>query len=208
MPNTGQLNRVRELRLCFEIDIRRCGDLIGPINSCYRPPSILRECPADHFPPISAIVATLSPPSRHATTISSRMFSSIDLIASWRDTVDEIFGNVFSYPARLIATSILLMVPIAIQLLKKKSNIPVVNSPSWWQFRAQKKVEWIRRGKEILSEGRERFPRKPFKVLTELGEVVILPPQYAEIIKNDTRLNFRQAIVKVSTGIEQDLMSI
>ena len=165
----------------------------------------MRESHSESFVPIVTVVTTISPPSRHATTISSRMFASIDLVSPWRDTADDIFVDVFSYPAKLIATSILLMVPIALQLLKRKSNIPVVNSPSWWQLRAQKQIEWIRKGNEVLSEGRNKFPGKPFKVLTELGEIVTLPPQYAEIIKNDTTLNFRQAIVKVSTRIEQYL---
>jgi cytochrome P450 monooxygenase-2 len=118
------------------------------------------------------------------------------LMDMWRDYTDMPSGNIAAW----------VMVTIAIGFTFfstsfKRSQFPLVNAPAWWQFRAQKQYEYLQDGLNILRESREKFKGKPFRILTELGEMIVLPPDSAEAVKSSSDpsgLNFRLAILDVS----------
>lgn len=45
-----------------------------------------------------------------------------------------------------------------------------------------------------MAEARALYPGKPYRVNTDLGELVMLPPQLADEIRNQPNLNFSKAV--------------
>ncbi|USP74620.1 glycoside hydrolase family 5 protein [Curvularia clavata] len=59
------------------------------------------------------------------------------------------------------------------------------------------RLEYLRNGTEILKQGRQRYPNQPFRLVGQAHEIIVLPPSYADMIRNDPRLHF---------GLSLDLM--
>ncbi|KAF5024595.1 hypothetical protein F66182_3358 [Fusarium sp. NRRL 66182] len=57
--------------------------------------------------------------------------------------------------------------------------------------------QFVQSSKAVLSEARERYGQEPFRLLTDWGELLILPPRFADEIRNDNRLSF----AKAATGL-------
>ncbi|KAK7212044.1 hypothetical protein V2G26_019222 [Clonostachys chloroleuca] len=60
--------------------------------------------------------------------------------------------------------------------------------------RAQRR--FVTSSRELLSEARKTFKDRIFRIMTDLGEVMFLPHQLAEEIKNDYRFSFTTAFEK------------
>ncbi|KAK7417308.1 hypothetical protein QQZ08_011688 [Neonectria magnoliae] len=58
------------------------------------------------------------------------------------------------------------------------------------------KRQFVKNSKEILSQARDRYFHQPFRLLTDWGELLILPPAFADEIRNDSRLSFAEAATK------------
>jgi hypothetical protein len=57
----------------------------------------------------------------------------------------------------------------------------------------------VKLSREILAKARDLFPDEPFRLITDWGEVLILPPDFADEIRNDPRLSFSKAAMQVRT---------
>ncbi|CAH0042910.1 unnamed protein product [Clonostachys rhizophaga] len=66
--------------------------------------------------------------------------------------------------------------------------------PSTQPRRAKRR--FVTSSRELLSEARNTFPDRIFRIMTDLGEVMLLPHQFAEEIKNDHRFSFTTAFEK------------
>ncbi|KAH7081737.1 GA14-synthase [Paraphoma chrysanthemicola] len=55
------------------------------------------------------------------------------------------------------------------------------------------KLYFLQNAQRILSERLKKMPGKPFRVVADIGEVTILPPEYAHEIRNDERFSFTKA---------------
>ncbi|KAF6808175.1 cytochrome p450 monooxygenase [Colletotrichum sojae] len=101
-------------------------------------------------------------------------------------------------PPSVVMTVVLLVtaLPLVTKYLQTKTSLPLVNPPKWFQLRAQKELGFLDDGMETLRDSRAKHPNKPFRILTELGEVIVLPPEFAQTIRNLTTLNFRKAVRK------------
>lgn len=49
----------------------------------------------------------------------------------------------------------------------------------------------------LLSRARALYPGKPYRIMTNLGPMVVLPPQFAEEIRNSPELDFMAGVYKV-----------
>ncbi|PVH92420.1 cytochrome P450 monooxygenase-like protein [Periconia macrospinosa] len=76
----------------------------------------------------------------------------------------------------------------------RKSDLPHANPPSTFGLRITKQNEFYKDGMDIITSAKKRFAGKPYKMLTTLGEVLVLPPKYGGIIHNNPALNFRKAV--------------
>jgi hypothetical protein len=52
-------------------------------------------------------------------------------------------------------------------------------------------------GRKTIHDARKRYGRQPYRVLTDTGELLVLPPDYSITIRNENGLSFGTAIEKV-----------
>ena len=64
----------------------------------------------------------------------------------------------------------------------------------------------IRSSKQILAKARRDYPNKPFRLLTDWGEVLILPPTFADEIRNEPKLSFSKAAVQVRAVLSRSMI--
>ncbi|KAF4429605.1 gibberellin cluster-C20-oxidase [Fusarium austroafricanum] len=56
--------------------------------------------------------------------------------------------------------------------------------------------DFVKLSRDILAKARSLFPDQPFRLMTDWGEVLILPPEFADEIRNDPRLSFSKAAMQ------------
>lgn len=61
-------------------------------------------------------------------------------------------------------------------------------------------VDWMGRSGELLQQGDGQFPDRPYKLYTEVGDVLIIPPKYVDELKSNRALEFAEAASDVSLG--------
>ncbi|GAO19703.1 uncharacterized protein UV8b_06094 [Ustilaginoidea virens] len=77
------------------------------------------------------------------------------------------------------------------------AEIPLANPPSWLFFsRPAERVALVRSAAEALLRARDDFPHGPFRFLSDWGELLILPPEFAEEIRNEPKLSFGLAAMR------------
>ncbi|KAG6040946.1 hypothetical protein E4U41_006537 [Claviceps citrina] len=93
----------------------------------------------------------------------------------------------------------LLLLAVAM-IFHSASNIahqpPLANPPTTLLARLNAKRTFIKFSKEILLDARRRFPQQPFRLRTDWGDVLVLPPEFANEIRNDPRLSFGKAAMQ------------
>ncbi|KAF2010704.1 cytochrome P450 [Aaosphaeria arxii CBS 175.79] len=96
----------------------------------------------------------------------------------------------------LIVTSFLILFisSVPLKFFKEKSQYPLANPPGWFQTRLSKQIEFLRAGLEIAEKARKKYGDKPYRLIAEQGEVLVLPPAYAHKIRNEESLSFSKAI--------------
>ncbi|KAF4950622.1 hypothetical protein FSARC_13127 [Fusarium sarcochroum] len=75
-------------------------------------------------------------------------------------------------------------------------KIPLANGTGSFLAKLRARTQFIKNSKEILSKARDRYSGQPFRLLTDWGELLILPPAFADEIRNDDRLSFAKAATK------------
>lgn len=73
----------------------------------------------------------------------------------------------------------------------------VIHPTSIFGLKITKQLEFYKDGMDLIASSRKRFFNKPYRLLTTLGEVIVLPAYYGGVIHNDRRLNFRRAVFEV-----------
>lgn len=114
---------------------------------------------------------------------------------AWPDsnTLHDLPWNIGLLPVIFLA----LVLVLSLGFFAPKSNFPLVNPPAWWELRWQKQVGFVEDGMKIILEARKKYAGRPFRVITTLGECIVLPPAFINSIRNNTSLNFRKAVAKV-----------
>lgn len=59
------------------------------------------------------------------------------------------------------------------------------------------KKEFMVGAQGLIAKGLEMVPGKPFRIMGDVGEIFILPPNYAHEIRNHEQLSFTMAAFKV-----------
>ena len=59
------------------------------------------------------------------------------------------------------------------------------------------KQSFLHSAKQLIAKARSMYPGKPFRIMSDLGELVILPPTFADEIRNSPNLSFGKATEKV-----------
>ena len=81
------------------------------------------------------------------------------------------------------------------------NTIPLMNPPRFHDiFGIRAKLSFVFGARRLLAQGARTG--RPFRLLTDLGEMIVLPARYANEIRNDPRLSFSEVIVQVCMYIE------
>lgn len=57
--------------------------------------------------------------------------------------------------------------------------------------------EFISNSQELMRQAESLYPGQPFRIITDLGEVVMLPPELGDEIRNEPKLSFSAAVAIV-----------
>ena len=90
------------------------------------------------------------------------------------------------------------IIAYVLNFFEEKSKYPLANPAAWFQTRMSKQIEFFTTGVEIVAQAKKEFGNKPFRLIGEQGEILVLPPQYANTIRNEKDLSFTKAITRVS----------
>ncbi|KAF3031354.1 hypothetical protein E8E11_000667 [Didymella keratinophila] len=108
--------------------------------------------------------------------------------------------NSFDSPNEPFVPSLILfgfLTLVYVILYSEPAPFELVNGRKNFEFSASRsKANFIKNAFDIISNRLERVPNKPFRVLADIGEVTILPPEYAHQIRNDERFSFTKAAYK------------
>lgn len=84
----------------------------------------------------------------------------------------------------------------------KAAGLPIVDEGQWWDvFNLQPKFNFYLDGRRGLEKAYEKACGKPFRMLGIGALVTILPPQYADEIRNDKNLDFSKVVSKVGSPV-------
>ena len=106
-----------------------------------------------------------------------------------------------SISAPWFATILVALLALSLLSMSKKptsiSNFPLVNPKKFYDLGGiRAKLTFIFSARHLLALGVRTG--RPFRLLTDLGEMIVLPARYANEIRSDPRLSFSEVIVQVS----------
>lgn len=82
--------------------------------------------------------------------------------------------------------------------LLKPSPFPLINGKKRWELtNVRSKMDFKLGARDMIAERLGKVPEQPFRVIADVGEILILPPKYAHEIRNHGQLSFTQAAFKV-----------
>lgn len=121
------------------------------------------------------------------------LFSNITSLVS--DDLRD--GTAFKYAPYLVTAIFVL----AIVYSKRESypDLPRLNPKGPLEFGWAKRLNhFMVHSPELLAEASRRFGDNPFKLFTDLGDIVVVPAKYANELKNHRGMNFMEVGVDVS----------
>lgn len=99
-----------------------------------------------------------------------------------------------------VITSILFAAVIAILVLSRKnSKLPHANPPAWYAPTTINQLDAVKNGMNIVDDARKRFPDKPYRMINNNGEMIVLPARFANTIRNEAGLSFAKASTQVGS---------
>lgn len=91
--------------------------------------------------------------------------------------------------AYFITASLFLLV--AYSLLWRNEKIPRYNPKRLFELTAWRaQSEFMPNGKEMLIEARKKYGQQPYRLHSDAGDVVVLPGEYMQEIRNNPALSF------------------
>lgn len=141
--------------------------------------------------------------TREATSKGFPSLSELNTIlpdmtsVSFQITQESIYSSLVFLICIVIAYLLLYTESTEIDLVNNKSILDI------WSFHV--KANFVRNAYDIITERLKAAPGKPFRVTADVGEVTILPPEYAHEIRNDERFSFTKAAYPVNVDIDSSL---
>ncbi|ROW00374.1 hypothetical protein VMCG_07263 [Cytospora schulzeri] len=110
-------------------------------------------------------------------------------------------------PIPYAVTAILILVVIVSVHVHSSSNnghkkVPVLNPKGPFELTtARTRHEYDMNSWDMMYQGMRKYPDQPFRILSgELQDIMVLPPRYANEIKNDDRFSFASLVTKSFHG--------
>lgn len=151
-------------------------------------PSLHLQCLASHITYMVHQPYTMAQPS------SSPGVASFEGLRAWVDDPTTIPAPA---PYFLVAAFVLAAL-FLFQGQKSASNIPHLNPRKALELTdTRTKMDFLFGSRSMLNNWFRDHPGKPARVISDAGEVTILPPHLTNEIRNDPRLSFTRWIFKV-----------
>ncbi|KAK1976380.1 cytochrome P450, partial [Colletotrichum cereale] len=122
---------------------------------------------------------------------------SVNLPKHFRSTWDElsVFGRKDVWTSLCVG---ILLISIATSVLspmrRPSRKLPHINPRALFDFFSRRqKLDFLFNARKIMEEGRKRFPGQPYRLMTDVGETVVLPADYIHDIRNEPGLSFMEA---------------
>ncbi|KAL5940650.1 hypothetical protein ACKVV1_008320 [Pyricularia oryzae] len=92
----------------------------------------------------------------------------------------------------------LLLVSLAYSRRDKYRDVPDVTPSRPFELTdSRKRKEFLAKSREILAQGSKRYGDQPYKVTAEMGQILVLPPQYVAELKNNPALDLTAFVQKI-----------
>ncbi|KAF2186179.1 cytochrome P450 [Zopfia rhizophila CBS 207.26] len=78
------------------------------------------------------------------------------------------------------------------------TNFPIINEKRLLEFSDSRvKNEFVIHGRRMFETAVRSIPGRPFRIFSDSGLMTVLPPEYANEIRNDNRLSFGRHVAKL-----------
>ncbi|KAI0568842.1 hypothetical protein TUN199_11741, partial [Pyrenophora tritici-repentis] len=94
----------------------------------------------------------------------------------------------------IITVALVVVSAIAYAIINNNSKYPLANPPGWFQTKLSKRIEFLKDGDRILREARKRYDGRPYRLITDWGDNLILPANLATSIHLEKRLTLPLAV--------------
>lgn len=122
-----------------------------------------------------------------------------------RECLYILFGNVQPQGVAGLFVCLVFLTLFYVLRASSGSNLPIINDKSYFELSNKRsKQNFIQNGRRLLREGLNKFGGKPFKILTDFGYATVLPPEYANEVRNIDSLSHVRAIAKVCFACSDD----
>lgn len=89
--------------------------------------------------------------------------------------------------------------------ISKQSTLsaPIINPKKRMELSSMSSVNRFMSGsREVMTKGRSMYPDKPYRVYTDWGEALVLPPEFVNELKSHPDLDFQLVAQDVCTPVE------
>ncbi|KZL84776.1 ent-kaurene oxidase [Colletotrichum incanum] len=118
-----------------------------------------------------------SPKHILSTLVESSLFGKIDV---WT-----------SLCLGIILISFFTMLP---HMRRPSRKLPHINPrPMFDFFSRRQKLDFLSNARKLLDNGRRKFPGQPYRLMTDVGETVVVPSEFVHDIRNEPGLSFLKA---------------
>ncbi|EUC35851.1 hypothetical protein COCCADRAFT_24272 [Bipolaris zeicola 26-R-13] len=104
------------------------------------------------------------------------------------DTTEKVLPTVITMSLAVVTLI------VSMFILTNRSKLPLANPPAWFQPMLVKRIEFMKSGPSVLDMARKSYGKQPYRLINHIGEIIVLPPSYANTIRNEPRLNFGEAL--------------
>ncbi|GJC78837.1 cytochrome P450 monooxygenase eqxH [Colletotrichum liriopes] len=88
---------------------------------------------------------------------------------------------------------------------KPSRKLPHINPrPTFDFFSRSQKLDFLFNARKILENGRKTFPGQPYRLMTDVGETVVVPSEFVHDIRNDPGSAFQKLLRTTSIPIYLD----
>ncbi|KAF1352010.1 hypothetical protein BDV97DRAFT_397066 [Delphinella strobiligena] len=129
---------------------------------------------------------------------SPRLDTILENISGW---LDQLFATPAHHDQQtlvyLLVSLVVVVVIIALLSISRSCSIsvPIINPGKRLSFyNVDAKRAFLTGSKTLMSDARKLYPGQPYKIITDVGEVLVLPPTVAEEIRNNSDLNLARAM--------------
>lgn len=86
---------------------------------------------------------------------------------------------------------------------------PYINPKKPFELSNQRVVQdFIENARDILTKGRSLYKDTPYKAHTDLGDVLVIPPEFADALKSERQLDFTEVARDVSIDLSEEQIGL